>query len=84
MSEESENPVQNKIITGALATKAEKEHTHPQYLSHPIILEENTDYGETFPESAQEGQLFFKTKSDRNINAAIDIQDEGLLTTSKE
>lgn len=61
LSEESENPVQNKIITGALATKAEKEHTHPQYLSHPIILEENTDYGETFPESAQEGQLFFKT-----------------------
>lgn len=61
LSEESENPVQNKIITGALATKAEKEHTHSQYLSHPIILEENTDYGETFPESAQEGQLFFKT-----------------------
>lgn len=29
-------------------------------MSHPLILEENTDYGDTLPTSPQEGQLFFK------------------------
>lgn len=29
-------------------------------VSHPLILEENTDYGDTLPTSPQEGQLFFK------------------------
>lgn len=29
-------------------------------MSHPLILEENTDYGDTLPTSAQAGQLFFQ------------------------
>lgn len=29
-------------------------------MSHPIILQENTDYGDTLPVSPQTGQLFFK------------------------
>lgn len=29
-------------------------------MSHPLILQENTDYGDTLPTSPQEGQLFFK------------------------
>lgn len=29
-------------------------------MSHPLILQENTDYGDTLPSSPQTGQLFFK------------------------
>lgn len=29
-------------------------------MSHPLILQENTDYGDTLPASPQTGQLFFK------------------------
>ena len=29
-------------------------------MSHPLILEKNTDYGDTLPSSPQTGQLFFK------------------------
>lgn len=29
-------------------------------MPHPLILQENTDYGDTLPTSPQEGQLFFK------------------------
>lgn len=72
LSSTSTNPVQNKVINTALASKANSSHTH-DYLptaggtmtgavtTKGIKLTSGTDYGATLPSSPATNQLFFQT-----------------------
>lgn len=66
----STNPVQNKVIKIALDGKANSTHTHDEYLSHPIQLQETTDYGTTLPSNPTNGRLFFQETS---VTSLIDL-----------
>ena len=70
LSTTSTNPVQNKVVNAALDGKASSSHTHDEYLSHPIQLQENTDYGATLPSSPTNGRLFFQETS---VTSLIDL-----------
>lgn len=70
LSTTSTNPVQNKVVKTALDGKASSSHTHDEYLSHPIQLQENTDYGTTLPSNPTNGRLFFKETS---VTSLIDL-----------
>lgn len=70
LSTTSTNPVQNKVVKTALDGKASSSHTHDEYLSHPIQLQENTDYGTTLPSSPTNGRLFFQETS---VTSLIDV-----------
>lgn len=70
LSTTSTNPVQNKVVKTALDGKAPSSHTHDEYLSHPIQLQENTDYGTTLPSSPTNGRLFFQETS---VTSLIDV-----------
>lgn len=70
LSTTSTNPVQNKVVKAALDGKAPSSHTHDEYLSHPIQLQENTDYGTTLPSSPTNGRLFFQETS---VTSLIDL-----------
>lgn len=70
LSTTSTNPVQNKVVKVALDGKASSSHTHDEYLSHPIQLQENTDYGATLPSSPTNGRLFFQETS---VTSLIDL-----------
>lgn len=70
LSTTSTNPVQNKVVKAALDGKASSSHTHDEYLSHPIQLQENTDYGTTLPSSPTNGRLFFQETS---VTSLIDL-----------
>lgn len=70
LSTASTNPVQNKVVKAALDGKASSSHTHDEYLSHPIQLQENTDYGTTLPSSPTNGRLFFQETS---VTSLIDL-----------
>lgn len=70
LSTTSTNPVQNKVVKTALDGKASSSHTHDEYLSHPIQLQENTDYGTTLPSNPTNGRLFFQETS---VTSLIDL-----------
>lgn len=70
LSTTSTNPVQNKAVKVALDEKAPSSHTHDEYLSHPIQLQENTDYGITLPSNPTNGRLFFQETS---VTSLIDL-----------
>ena len=70
LSTASTNPVQNKVVKAALDGKASSSHTHDEYLSHPIQLQENIDYGTTLPSSPTNGRLFFQETS---VTSLIDL-----------
>ena len=70
LSTASTNPVQNKVVKAALDGKASSSHTHDEYLSHPIQLQENTDYGTTLPFNPTNGRLFFQETS---VTSLIDL-----------
>lgn len=70
LSTASTNPVQNKVVKAALDGKAPSSHTHDEYLSHPIQLQENTDYGTTLPSNPTNGRLFFQETS---VTSLIDL-----------
>lgn len=70
LSTASTNPVQNKVVKAALDGKASSSHTHDEYLSHPIQLQENTDYGTTLPSNPTNGRLFFQETS---VTSLIDL-----------
>lgn len=70
LSTTSTNPVQNKVVKTALDGKSPSSHTHDEYLSHPIQLQENTDYGTTLPSSPTNGRLFFQETS---VTSLIDL-----------
>lgn len=70
LSTTSTNPVQNKAVKAALDEKAPSSHTHDEYLSHPIQLQENTDYGITLPSNPTNGRLFFQETS---VTSLIDL-----------
>lgn len=70
LSTTSTNPVQNKVVKAALDKKAPSSHTHDEYLSHPIQLQKNTDYGTTLPSSPTNGRLFFQETS---VTSLIDL-----------
>ena len=70
LSTTSTNPVQNKVVKTALDGKASSSHTHDEYMSHPIQLQENTDYGTTLPSNPTNGRLFFQETS---VTSLIDL-----------
>lgn len=70
LSTTSANAIQNKVVKAALDEKAPSSHTHDEYLSHPIQLQENTDYGTTLPSSPTNGRLFFQETS---VTSLIDL-----------
>lgn len=70
LSTTSTNPVQNKVVKTELDKKASSTHTHDEYLSHPIQLQENTDYGTNLPSSPTNGRLFFQETS---VTSLIDL-----------
>lgn len=70
LSTTSTNAIQNKAVKTALDGKANSTHTHDEYLSHPIQLQETTDYGSTLPSNPTNGRLFFQETS---VTSLIDL-----------